>query len=46
VESSISNAANELLRFGPEVEVLEPKELRAAVAAQATAVTSMYSHEN
>jgi predicted DNA-binding transcriptional regulator YafY len=35
-------AYRELLRFGPDVEVLEPPELRERVAETATELAAMY----
>ncbi len=39
---SLGEAHRELLRFGPDIEVLEPPELRARVAETAGAVVAMY----
>src|SRR6266498_1049381 len=39
---SLEDAFRELLKFGPDAEVLEPPELRARIAATASEVASMY----
>src|SRR6266540_6103842 len=39
---SLEDAFRELLRFGPDVEVLEPVELRERIAASAVEVASLY----
>jgi predicted DNA-binding transcriptional regulator YafY len=39
---SLEDAFRELLRFGPDAEVLEPLELRERIAATATEVASLY----
>jgi predicted DNA-binding transcriptional regulator YafY len=39
---NLEDAFRELLRFGPDVEVLEPPELRERIAATATEVASLY----
>jgi predicted DNA-binding transcriptional regulator YafY len=39
---SLEDAFRELLKFGPDVEVLEPPELRRRVAANAGAVAALY----
>jgi predicted DNA-binding transcriptional regulator YafY len=39
---SLEDAFRELLRFGPDVEVLEPVELRRRIAAAAAQVASLY----
>jgi predicted DNA-binding transcriptional regulator YafY len=40
---SLEDAFRELLRFGPDAEVLEPVELRDRIAATASEVAAMYS---
>lgn len=39
---SLEDAYRELLRFGPDAEVLEPRELRERIAATAKEVASLY----
>lgn len=39
---SLEDAFRELLRFGPDIEVLEPAELRERIAASAVEVASLY----
>jgi len=40
---SLDDAFRDLLRFGPDAEVLEPPELRARIAATASEVAQMYA---
>lgn len=40
---SVEHAAGELLRFGADIEVLEPKELRASIRRMAAQVERLYS---
>jgi predicted DNA-binding transcriptional regulator YafY len=40
---SLDDAYRELLKFGPDAEVLEPVELRDRIAATARKVASMYA---
>jgi predicted DNA-binding transcriptional regulator YafY len=40
---SLEEAFRELLRFGPDAEVLEPVELRDRIAATAAEVSAMYA---
>jgi predicted DNA-binding transcriptional regulator YafY len=40
---SLEDAFRELLKFGPDAEVLEPAELRARLAATAREVASLYA---
>jgi predicted DNA-binding transcriptional regulator YafY len=42
---SLEDAFRELLKFGPDAEVLEPGELRERIAANAREVTEMYSKQ-
>jgi predicted DNA-binding transcriptional regulator YafY len=39
---SLEDAFRELLKFGPDAEVLEPAELRARIAATAGEVARLY----
>jgi predicted DNA-binding transcriptional regulator YafY len=40
--ASLDEAERELLRYGPDVEVIAPEELRARVAATAREVAALY----
>jgi predicted DNA-binding transcriptional regulator YafY len=40
---SLEDAYRELLKFGPDAEVLEPRDLRERIAATAREVASMYA---
>jgi predicted DNA-binding transcriptional regulator YafY len=40
---SHEDALRELLKFGPDAEVLEPQELRDRIAATANEVATMYA---
>ena len=42
VETDLVQAAREILRFGPDAEVVGPPALRDAVRAQIDAVSSVY----